>query len=200
MRNFVGDFADAMMAVDAQRPQAFNARTKEPYQPGIGPHTETKTISLVSSYLITSKADVYHSKLHVEVPYLNARRKSCDVCLGPKEKIEWGIEIKMLRFLGDNGKPNDNMLMHILSPYPKHRSAVTDCEKLLAAGLAENYAVIIYGYDYDEWPMDSAIDAFELLASQNVALGERVTAEMHSLIHPVHSRGRVFGWTVEEKS
>jgi len=27
--------------------------------------------------------------------------------------------------MGDNGKPNDNMLMHILSPYPAHRSALT---------------------------------------------------------------------------
>jgi hypothetical protein len=37
----------------------------------------------------------------------------------------------MLRLMGDNGKPNDNMLMHILSPYPAHRSAVTDCAKLV---------------------------------------------------------------------
>jgi hypothetical protein len=39
----------------------------------------------------------------------------------------------MLRLMGDNGKPNDNMLMHILSPYPSHRSALTDCQKLLRA-------------------------------------------------------------------
>ncbi len=42
----------------------------------------------------------------------------------------------MLRLMGDNGKANDNMLMHILSPYPSHRSALTDCEKLLGAWLA----------------------------------------------------------------
>jgi hypothetical protein len=34
----------------------------------------------------------------------------------------------MLRLLGDNGKLNDNMLMHVLSPYQAHRSALTDCE------------------------------------------------------------------------
>ena len=33
----------------------------------------------------------------------------------------------MLRFMGDNGKLNDNIVMHILSPYPEHRSALTDC-------------------------------------------------------------------------
>lgn len=36
----------------------------------------------------------------------------------------------MLRLFGDNAKLNDNMLMHLLSPYPAHRSALTDCEKL----------------------------------------------------------------------
>jgi len=42
--------------------------------------------------------------------------------------------VKMLRLMGDNSKPNDNMLMHILSPYPSHRSALTDCQKLAASG------------------------------------------------------------------
>jgi hypothetical protein len=32
----------------------------------------------------------------------------------------WAIEVKMLRLMGDNGKLNDNMVMHILSPYPAH--------------------------------------------------------------------------------
>jgi hypothetical protein len=40
------------------------------------------------------------------------------------------------RILGDNGKLNDNMLMHILSPYPQHRSAVTDCNKLRAGTIS----------------------------------------------------------------
>jgi hypothetical protein len=36
----------------------------------------------------------------------------------------------MLRIFGDNGKLNDNMLMHVLSFYPAHLSALTDCGKL----------------------------------------------------------------------
>jgi hypothetical protein len=59
--------------------------------------------------------------------------------------------------MGDNGKPNDNMLMHILSPYPKHRSALTDCQKLVGSGFEEAYALLIYGYDYDDWPMEPGI-------------------------------------------
>jgi hypothetical protein len=49
--------------------------------------------------------------------------------------------------MGDNGKPNDNMLMHILSPYPSHRSALTDCQKLAASGFSGSLAILIYGYD-----------------------------------------------------
>jgi hypothetical protein len=52
----------------------------------------------------------------------------------------WAIEVKLLRLLGDNGKPNDNILMHILSPYPAHRSAFTDCTKLLGAPLGRRKA------------------------------------------------------------
>jgi hypothetical protein len=52
----------------------------------------------------------------------------------------------MLRLMGDNGKPNDNMLMHIVSPYSSHRSALTDCQKLAASGFSESLAVLIYGY------------------------------------------------------
>jgi hypothetical protein len=102
----------------------------------------------------------------------------------------------MLRLMGDNGKSNDNMLMHILSPYPGHRSAVTDCEKLLTSGLRGRKAVVIYGYDYDSWPMDPAIEAFEVLARSRVSLSNPVVAEVSGLAHPVHQRERVFGWGI----
>jgi hypothetical protein len=104
--------------------------------------------------------------------------------------------VKMLRFNGDNGKPNDNMLMHILSPYPKHRSALTDCQKLVGSGFEQPYALLIYGYDYDEWPMEPAVEAFEQLARCRVQLGPRHFARFDGLIHPVHQRGGVFVWEI----
>jgi hypothetical protein len=76
----------------------------------------------------------------------------------------------MLRLMGDNGKPNDNMLTHILSPYPSHRSALTDCQKLAASGFSGSLAVLIYGYDYDALPMEPAVEAFEQLAEHRVRL------------------------------
>jgi len=100
----------------------------------------------------------------------------------------------MLRLMGENAKANDNMLMHILSPYAIHRSALTDCEKLLGSGLGVGKAVVIYGFDYPDLPMDPAITAFERLAQAQVALGPRATAAYRALVHPVHREGRVFGW------
>jgi hypothetical protein len=98
------------------------------------------------------------------VPYPNAPRQKCDLLVASSDGRTWAIEVKMLRFMGDNGKPNDNMLMHILSPYPRHRSALTDCQKLVGSGFEEPYALLIYGYDYDDWPMEPAVEAFEQLA------------------------------------
>ena len=103
----------------------------------------------------------------------------------------------MLRLMGDNGKPNDNILMHILSPYPAHRSALTDCAKLLNSGLAGRKAILIYGYDYPQWPMDPAIDAFEALATRAADLSARHQATFSELVHSVHQVGRVFGWELK---
>ena len=100
----------------------------------------------------------------------------------------------MLRLMGDNGKPNDNILMHILSPYPEHRSALTDCAKLLRSSLGHRKAVVIYGYEYDGWPMEPAISAFETLARQSVELGNRQSVSFDGLVPPVHRRGQVMGW------
>ena len=50
--------------------------------------------------------------------------------------------------------------MHILSPYAGDRSALTDCVKLLESGLTGRKAVVIYGFDYPNLPMDPAVEAF----------------------------------------
>jgi hypothetical protein len=102
----------------------------------------------------------------------------------------------MLRLMGDNGKPNDNMLMHILSPYPHDRSALTDCRKLVQSNLPGRKAIIIYGFDYPKLPMDPAIAAFEVLARRWVGLSDRVVSFYDNLVHPVHKEGRVFGWEI----
>lgn len=159
-----------------------------PYLPGIGPRTEKATTRLVLS---AAAKVVDLLPVHFEVPYPAQPKNRCDVVLG--EPVEWAIEVKMLRLMGDNGKPND-MLMHLMPPYPAHRSALTDCEKLLASGFDARKALLVFGYDYDEWPVDPAIDAFEGLAQRRVRLAAAQPARFNNLVHPIHHRGRVFAW------
>lgn len=190
---FAKDFASAIETVDSKSPQAVNARTGVSFQPGIGPHSEAATVSLVMSQLSHQAAQAYDSYA-VSVPYPQLLRQRCDLCIGTTDKWTWAVEVKMLRLLGDNGKPNDNMLMHILSPYPAHRSAVSDCEKLATSGFAARKAILIYGYDYEDWPLEPVIAAFETLAQRQVRLGDRCEAPFANLIHPIHQRGAVFAW------
>jgi hypothetical protein len=198
LSDLVSDFARAIRAVDAHVPVALSSRTGSSYQPGIGPHTEAQTVRLVMTYLADTDPGQY-SPHRLGVPYGDGTRQACDVCLGRPEAWDWAIEVKMLRLMGHNGKLNDNMIMHILSPYPAHRSALTDCAKLLASKLGDKKAILIYGYDYPDWPMDPAIDAFGVLASRQAKFADRAEASFDELVHPVHRRGRVFGWQVEPR-
>lgn len=185
-------FAIGIKLVDGTRPIAVNQRSGVPYQAGIGPHTETQTTNLVVGALAARTPDWGEHQLGV--PYGDGTRQACDLCLGSAAAWSWAIEIKMLRLMGDNGKANDNILMHILSPYPAHRSALTDCEKLVDADIGQRKAILIYGYDYPGWPMDPVIEAFETLAACRVRLGPRSVSGFDHLVHPVHQEGRVFGW------
>lgn len=196
--DLVQDVATVIKRIDERRPQAANVRTGAVYQPGIGPHPETLAVNLIVAELAGFVPARYSGQLKTGVPYPAGRQK-CDLCIGAAPAWEWAVEIKMLRLMGDNGKPNDNMLMHILSPYPNDRSALTDCRKLVESGLVGRKAVLIYGFDYPKLPMDPAIEAFELLASHSVNLGIRAVASYDALVHPVHRAGRVFGWEVSSR-
>jgi hypothetical protein len=191
----VTGLARGIALADDKAPVARSARTQSEYAAGIGPHTESQTLDLA----IRGLSGVHPwAAIEREVPYPALPRSRCDVCFGRPPTWEWCVEAKMLRMMGDNGKPNDNMLMHILSPYPQHRSALTDCSKLLASGLEGRKSIIIFGYDYETLAMDPAIEAFETLARRAVRLTARVEASVHGLRHPVHQRGRVFGWEIAD--
>ena len=185
----MGNLSQGIGRADAALPVALNKRSGVAYQAGIGPHTESETTTLA----LAAVADAMPA-IQREVPYPTIPRSRCDLVISEGEG--WAIEIKMLRLMGDNGKPNDNMLMHILSPYPAHRSALTDCTKLRESGFATRVAVVIFGYDYPDWPMDPAIEAFTVLAGLTARLEPCEPATFDNLVHPVHQRGRAFGWEV----
>jgi hypothetical protein len=184
------DFAAGLMLADARRPRW------AAYRPGIGPHTEPKAVALVLAELRRDHPALYGS-VQTGVPYPNSPRQKCDLLITPSGGRSWAVEAKMLRLMGDNGKPNDNILMHILSPYPDDNSALTDCQRLAASGFSGSLAVLIYGYDYNARSMEPAVEAFEQLAMQRVRLGPRQVASFDGLIHPVHRRGGVFVWGVD---
>jgi hypothetical protein len=45
-------------------------------------------------------------------------------------------------------------------------------------------------------PFAGLIDAFELVASQRIRLGERHEARFDGLVHPIFSAGGVFAWQI----
>lgn len=175
LAEFVADFAKGIELADKRGPIAVNARNESAFQSGLGPHSENETIKLVLSELSAFNGEEYQSYA-LGVPYPQMSRKKCDLCLGHAPNWTWTIEVKLLRLYGDNGKLNDNMLMHILSPYPEHRSALTDCQKLLDSGLQGRKAIVMYAYESTQFPTTPALHAFELLANDCVQLSPRVTA------------------------
>jgi hypothetical protein len=190
---FVAAFAAAVQAVDSRKPQAFNTRTGTPFLPGLGPHSETSTVKLVAEEL-GKRSELQFGSISVSVSYPSQPRLKCDLTINGDTPDGWAVEVKMLRLMGDNGKLNDNILMHVLSPYPAHRSALTDCEKLANSSFLCRTAVVIYGFDHGDWPLEPAVEAFETLARHRWPMGERMFAPFSGLIHPVHSSGAVFGW------
>lgn len=193
LQDLVNGLAKGIVAADARSPVAVGQRSGRVFQPGIGPHSESDTISLA---LAESSAGFMGIPLEREVPYPDIARSRCDLVI--EGSPGWAVEVKLLRLLGDNGLKNDNMLMHILSPYPVDHSALTDCSKLLRSGFAWRKAIVIIGYDYDSLPMGLTIRAFELLASRDVTLIAARPVPFDNLIHPVHRQGGVFGWEITE--
>jgi hypothetical protein len=192
----VEDFAQAMVHVDAGSPRAASSRSPgRVYQPGIGPHSEAETVRLVMTELARTHPDRY-ADYSLNVPYTANPRQRCDLRLGDWGGAGWAVETKLARFRGGNGKPADAALMHLLSPYPEDRSAVTDCLKSVNLRPCVHMAVLIFGYEHEDRPLGPAITAFEALANVVARLGSRHTALLDGLIHPVHRRGAVFAWQV----
>lgn len=194
LQQLVDGLARGIASADSRSPIAVGQRSGRVFQPGVGPHSESETITLA---LAESSAGFIGMHLEREVPYPAIARSRCDLMVD--RTPGWAVEIKLLRLLGDNGLKNDNMLMHILSPYPVDHSALTDCSKLLHSGFAGRKGIVVIGYDYDKFPMAPTIKVFELLASSEVALIPTRPAPFDSLIHPVHRRGAVFGWEIEDR-
>jgi hypothetical protein len=193
--DFVRDFAAALKEVDAERPQ-FRSRTGRLYQPGLGPHAEDRAVDLIVGQLKRQDKHDYKS-LSCRALYAGSRQ-ACDLVIG--EPIEWMIEVKMARFLGDNGKPDDTALKDVLSPFDSDRSAVSDCTKLIRGAGTARTAILIYGFNAPGKSMTRIFRAFEAVASLDVRLTPCHMVTFDGLVHPVHSHGAVGAWEIRPKN
>jgi len=192
LNKFLEEFATSIVLADRKNPQKIS-RTGRVYQHGIGPHTEDETVDLALSEFPKEKWK--DCRLTRAVPYPLDKKKKCDLSL-TSSTGKLFIEIKMMRLFGDNGKTNDNITMHILSPYPQQRSALTDIQKLKESGFDGERAIVIYGYDYDDYPLTTMIDCFEKLAAGDLHT-PGAHFEFDQLVHPIHKRGSVYGWMIK---
>lgn len=187
LADFVVQFAGALKSVDSQRPQ------HRSYQPGIGPHTESKTVKLAVQQLKDTDPDLYRGAGPKTFP---SSRKRCDLVI-PEE---WAIELKLARPFGDNGRESQHWIKNLLYPYKGNTSAIGDCLKLQESKFSEREAVIIFGYEHTppQISLNVAIEAFEVVAEEvrHIDLGPRVEAKVDNLVHPVHQQATVYGWEV----
>jgi hypothetical protein len=149
LSHIVQQVAAGLRAADARSPQAASQRGTRVYQPGIGPHAEDAAMRLT---LTEWRRDVPDLRAVQGFPYPDSRFR-CDLGLG--DPLEWAIEVKMARAYGDNGKLDDTYVKDLLSPYPRDRSALTDAQKLSESGFACRKALLIYGFDYPDRPVET---------------------------------------------
>lgn len=195
LQRLTRDLASAVMAVDSGRPTAVNKRSGIAFAPGLGPHSEVETFTRVLHETKCAHPEWYQEVVSA-VPYPKNPRQKCDFRITTPEGALF-VEGKLLRLKGDNGKPNDNMLMHILSPYPQHRSALTDCHKLRNSGFGGAKIIVIIGYSYSDLSLELAAAAFERLAAGLLSSCGRGEASFFDLCHSVHREGKVMAWQVQ---
>lgn len=102
----------------------------------------------------------------------------------------------MGRFRGDNGKPDDASIKDLISPFRADRSALSDALKLAESSFPSRTAILVYGFDDPQRPLDDALDTLDLLLHHRVEVNERQEARFDGLRHPVFRSGRVAAWEI----
>lgn len=156
LQRIVERYAEALRHVDdVSGESGANPRTGVVYQPGVKSLNEEPAVDALDAaweVLYTGERKVHRMK--VRYPDLPATAKIDHVIttddLFHAGGDEWGIEIKRLQFVGDNGKRNDYATTKVLSPYLKDRGMLHDALRLRAYGFTRRVAVVGYSFDYDQ--------------------------------------------------
>ena len=160
LKEIVSRICDGLVYVDGntQIQNSANPETSDygNYLKGVGCLGEHQFRDEIVSWWNSNYAD---TKMDREIKYPENGRWKCDVTLGVIDErtglrsdgsVEWAIELKYIRFIGDNGKVNNFGLGKVVSPYKAEHSSVGDAMRLSQTSMGKRKAVIMYGFDYDE--------------------------------------------------
>jgi hypothetical protein len=168
--------ADILKEFDTERP------VHKSFQPGIGPFGEPQIVKEISNRL--------------DVKGIQAiTKRSPDLLINS----EWGIEFKIVRPFGDNGKEAENWSVNMLHPYTGNTSLVGDAFKLINSQYKKR-GLFVIGYEHNppKIKLEPLIISFELIATQamKINLGKRIDEYRYELVHPEHQILRCIGWEI----
>jgi hypothetical protein len=168
--------SNILFEFDAERPIHKN------FQCGIGPFGEPQLIKIIAEKL--SEKDIpAKTKKTPDLVVLN----------------EFGIEAKIVRPFGDNGKEAENWSVNLLHPYSGNVSLISDALKLLETGFPKKCLLVI-GYEHNPSKIDLSplLDSFELIGKEimHFNLSQRMEFKKFNLVHPEHQVLRCVGWEI----
>jgi hypothetical protein len=189
LQQIVERYAEAIEHVDANSThQGANRRTGELYLQGWHTIDEEPAVDALDAAweaLHPGERQVHLMKIRYPDRRVSSRTALDHVFttdgLG-MEQDEWGIEIKRLQFVGNNGKRNDFGIGKVLSPYLKDRSMLHDALRLREYGFTRRIAVVGYAFDY------TLPNLAEAARIHTDALGREV---LHNIAKMIESEGPV---------
>ena len=121
-----------------------------------------------------------------EIKYPENGRWKCDIGLASNiddsglrmdESLDWAIELKYIRFIGDNGKVNNFGLGKVVSPYKAEHSSVGDAIRLANTKMGQRKAVVMYGFEFDDFSVGNCRQILE-----RMGLSDQRAIEMEKAI------------------
>jgi hypothetical protein len=162
LQQIVERYAESIERVDAtvQTSGANLTRTGAVYQVGFKSMNEEPSMDAIDdAWEILHPGERQVHKMKVQYPDLPATAKVDHVLTtdgAGHEQDEWGIEVKRLQFVGDNGKRGDYETTKVLSPYLKDRGMLHDAVRLRQYGFTRRIAIVAYSFDYDSTSITDA--------------------------------------------
>lgn len=177
--DFVGIIADILKDFDNEKP------VHKSFQPGIGPFGEPQLVKEIAQRLVRKGFNAW-------------TQRTPDMVVQDGE-VTLGIEFKIVRPFGDNGREAENWSVNMLHPFPGNVSLLGDALKLMSLDYPlTSKGLFIIGYEHSppKINLDPLIFSFEQIARQvmDIPLGNRIEERRMDLIHPEHQVLRCVGW------